>query len=122
MDKLFINDLTLHGYHGVLPEETVLGQPYITSVIFEFDASKAGISDALEATIDYRKAIAIVEKVVTGPPLKLIEAIAERIAHRLLEELPLAQAVTVRLTKPRPPVAAHFSGATIEIHRRRESQ
>jgi len=119
MDKLTIHDITFIGYHGALPEENVLGQPFITSLTFELDLRPAGISDDLGATIDYRTAIAVVEQVITGEPVKLIETIAERIVSRLLEELPLAIAVTVRLTKPRPPVPVNFAGATVQIRRER---
>lgn len=121
MDKISLNDLTFYGYHGALPEENVLGQPYTTSVILEVDTRTAGETDHLSDTIDYRQAIAIVREVVTGPSFKLIEAVAEQMAARLLEELPLARAVTVRLTKPRPPVAENFAGVTLEIRRERTS-
>jgi 7,8-dihydroneopterin aldolase/epimerase/oxygenase len=120
MDKLFVNDLSFYGFHGALPEENILGQPYVTSLIFELDTRRAGETDRLEETVDYRQAIEAVREVVTGQPCKLIETVAHRIAQRILAEMPLVQAVTVRLTKPRPPVAASFNGVTIEIRRERE--
>lgn len=119
MDKIILNDLRFYGYHGALPEENVLGQEYITSVTLEVDTRTAGETDELNQTIDYRKAITVIREVVTGPSLKLIETITHRIACRLLEELPMARAVTVRLSKPRPPVGVDLSGVTIEIRRER---
>lgn len=120
MDKIHLNDLTFFGYHGALPEENVLGQAYRVSLSFELDTREAAQSDDLTQTIDYRHAIVIAREVITGPPHKLIETVADRVATRLLTELPLARAVTVFLTKPHPPVGMDFSGVTIEIRRERE--
>jgi 7,8-dihydroneopterin aldolase/epimerase/oxygenase len=122
MDKIHLNDLSFHGYHGALPEENVLGQCYVASIIFELDTRRSGEADDLSQTVDYRQAIEIVRQVVTGPPVKLVETLAHRIAERLLDELPLAHAVTVKVTKPRPPVAAEFSGVTVEIRRERKDR
>lgn len=120
MDKLHIDDLTFYGYHGALPEENVLGQKYILSLTFELDTRKAARADDLKQTIDYRQTIDIVREVVTGPPHKLIETLADLIASRLLLQLPLIRAVTVRLTKPNPPVGIDLPGVTIEIRREKE--
>lgn len=119
MDKIHLNDLSFFGYHGALPEENVLGQAYRVSLVFELDTRRAAETDDLSKTIDYRNAIAVVRDVVTGPPHKLIETVADRIATRLLDEIPLARALTVSLTKPHPPVGVDLPGVTIEIRRDR---
>lgn len=120
MDQIHINDLRFFGYHGALPEENVLGQTYRVSLTFDLDTRYAAETDELNRTIDYRQAIEIVRQTITGTPYKLIESVAGHIAARLLAELPLAAAVTVRLTKPKPPVGVDFDGVTIEIHRTRD--
>lgn len=117
MDKIHLIDLTFFGYHGALPEETALGQAYRLSLTFELDTRAAAQSDDLTKTIDYRHAIAIAREIVTGPPHKLIETVADHVATGLLAALPLARAVTVQLTKPHPPVGMDFGGVTIEIRR-----
>lgn len=120
MDKLHLKDLAFFGYHGALPEENTLGQIYRVSLVFELNTHPAAEADDLNQTIDYRRAIAIVREAITGSPRKLIETVADRIATRLLAELPLARAVTVLLTKPHPPVGIDFPGVTIEIRRERK--
>ncbi len=119
MDTLQITDLAFFGYHGVLPEENKLGQTYRVSLELEFDARPAALTDTLNKTIDYRQAITIVREIVAGPPCKLIETVADRISHRLLEELPLITAVIVVLTKPHPPVGMEVKDVTIKIRRER---
>lgn len=121
MDKISLNDLSFYGYHGALPEENVLGQLYLVSLIFELDTRPAGENDDLTKTVDYRDAIHVVREVVTGPSVKLIETLAHQIAEKLLEHVTLASAITVRVTKPSPPVPVHFTGVTVEIRRERSS-
>ena len=53
MDKIFIKGATFYGYHGVLPEENVLGQTFVMDVTLFVDTKKAGQTDDLSATISY---------------------------------------------------------------------
>lgn len=122
MDTIRIHDLRFFGRHGALPEENSLGQIYQVSLSFELDTRAAAATDDLSRTIDYRQAIDIVREIITGPPLKLIETLADRIADSLLTECELAQAVTVQLTKPHPPVGIDLPGVTVEIRRERPTR
>ena len=45
---------------------------------------------------------------------RLIEALAEHIASKVLDTYTIIDALTVRLTKPHPPFDIHFEGVTIE--------
>ena len=45
--------MEFYGYHGVLPEETVLGQRFLVDVVAEIDLKEAGITDNLEESISY---------------------------------------------------------------------
>lgn len=42
MDKIYLNELTFYGYHGVLPEENTLGQTFIISLTLGVSTEKAG--------------------------------------------------------------------------------
>ena len=53
MDKIYVNGMEFYGYHGVLPEETVLGQRFLVDVVAEIDLKEAGITDNLEESISY---------------------------------------------------------------------
>ena len=54
---------------------------------------------------------------VEGEPCHLLEAVAERIARRLLE-LPRTERVTVRVHK-RPPIEGEFRSFGVEVVRER---
>lgn len=80
MDKIYLNELVFYGYHGVLKEETKLGQTFRVSLILDF-LPKAGISDSVEDTVSYADVYETVKEIVEGKPFKLIEALAEKL-HR----------------------------------------
>lgn len=119
MDTIYLNDLRFFGKHGALPEENVLGQIYRVSLAFELDTRPAANTDDLNLTLDYREAIAVVRRIITGPSLALIETVADKLARALLADFPIIQAVTVTLTKPHPPVGIDLPGVTLEIRRTR---
>ncbi len=119
MDKITISSLECYGYHGVFAEENRLGQRYMVDLEMRLDLSKAGGADDLEATIDYATVVQKIKAIVEGESVKLIERLAEQIAARLLVDYPLLDAVQVRVSKPTPPVAAHFSGVAVQIERER---
>src|SRR5690606_33473578 len=106
-------------YHGVFPEENRLGQQFIVDVTIGMDLSLAGQSDELEDTISYPDIYHTVQAIVEGEPLKLIEALTERIAQTVLAQYTKVMETTVRVTKPNPPFKANFDGVVTEVTRRR---
>lgn len=78
MDKIYLNELVFYGYHGVLKEETKLGQTFRVSLILGLSTKKAGISDSVEDTVSYADVYETVKEIVEGKPFKLIEALAEK--------------------------------------------
>jgi dihydroneopterin aldolase len=120
MDRIVLTGMRFYGYHGVMPEETKLGQPFAVDVELYADLRRAGITDDLAETIHYGHVYETVKRVVEGRPYKLIEAVAEQLAKQLLSGYPAAE-VVVRVHKPRAPIAGTFDGITVEVRRRREA-
>lgn len=119
MDKIYLNELVFYGYHGVLKEETKLGQTFRVSLILGLSTKKAGISDSVEDTVSYADVYETVKEIVEGKPFKLIEALAEKIASEVLTGYPLLEEVTVKLIKPNPPILGHYDSVAVEIERKR---
>ncbi|EAC2424531.1 dihydroneopterin aldolase [Listeria monocytogenes] len=119
MDKIYLNELVFYGYHGVLKEETKLGQTFRVSLILGLSTKKAGISDSVEDTVSYADVYETVKEIVEGKPFKLIEALAEKIASEVLTGYPLLEEVTVKLIKPNPPIPGHYDSFAVEIERKR---
>jgi dihydroneopterin aldolase len=119
MDKIRITGIKAYGHHGILPEEARLGQPFKVSLDLDLDTRPAAAGDDLALTVNYAAVIQHVEATLKGPPQRLIETLAERIAEKILLEFPLVQSVTVELQKPFAPVAASFEGISVVITRGR---
>ena len=114
--------MRFYGFHGVNPEERVLGQEYLVDLTVEMDLGGAGRSDRLEDTISYAHIYRAVKDVMEGEPRNLLEAAAQSIADRVLSEFPV-DSVTVRVKKPHPPIRGSIiESATVEIYRRRGNQ
>lgn len=107
--------MAFFGRHGVFPSERELGARFAVDVELEADLRAAGGSDRLEDTIDYARAYSMVQEVVEGEPCRLLEAVAERIAERLLE-LPRVSRATVRVSK-KPPLPGEFRSFSVEVSR-----
>jgi dihydroneopterin aldolase len=119
MDRILLNGLTFFGRHGCHAAENELGQKFIVDIALDCDLRAAGVSDALDDTLNYIAIYEAAKTIVEGEPAKLLEHIAEKIAAASLEH-DRVQAVTVRIRKPHIalPIALEFLG--IEITRRRD--
>lgn len=118
MDYIHVRDMQFFGYHGVLQEETVLGQRFRASVSLAVDIKKAGETDNLEHTVSYVGVYDICKEIIEGKPYKLIEAIAETIASRILSQYEgQVMGCRVEIIKPDPPIPGHYKEVAVEIVR-----
>ncbi|MBM2812620.1 MAG: dihydroneopterin aldolase [Chloroflexi bacterium] len=112
--------MVFYGYHGVLPEERTLGQRFLVDVEMRTDLRRAGGTDALSDTVNYAEVYTAVRDIVTGPPLQLIESVAERIAAHILGAHGSVESVRVRIRKPEVPLpGAILSSSEVRIERAR---
>lgn len=116
MDKIVIQGMTFYGYHGVYEEERRLGQRFVVDVWLYLDLQPAGQSDRLADTVNYADVYHEVARVLHGPSRQLLESLAEETAARLLNRFRIRK-VTVRITKPSPPIPGHCQCVGVEITR-----
>ncbi len=120
LDRIIMEGMQFYGFHGVNVEERSLGQSYVVDLAVELDLGVPGRSDRLEDTVSYTHLYRSVQKVLEGESKNLLEATAEAVARRILEEFPV-DAVQVRVKKPRPPIKGSFvENAVVEIYRVRD--
>lgn len=122
LDKIYLNQMAFYGYHGVFPEESKLGQRFFVDVILECDLKEAGQTDRLDLTVNYAEIYESTREIVEGKPYKLVESVAETLAARLLEKFPMVERVTIKVTKPDPPIRGHYDSVAIGITRGRENE
>jgi dihydroneopterin aldolase len=117
MDRILLEGMSFHGRHGVRPAEREQPQEFKVNVEVDCDLSEPGRTDRIEDTIDYRRIRAIAKEVIEGESVNLIEALASRIADRVLE-LPRVAEVSVRIAK-RPESMLPIDAAAVRITRTR---
>ncbi|MDA8194369.1 MAG: dihydroneopterin aldolase [Thermaerobacter sp.] len=116
-DWIRLFDLRFRSCHGVLDYERSTPQPFTVEIALGLDLAPAGRSDRLEDTINYARAVEVVASVLEGPPARLLESLAARIAQGLLSMDSRIVEVAVRVRKDNPPVSVLSGPAEVEIHR-----
>lgn len=111
---IFVNDIQLHAYHGVMPQEQLTGNDYLVSVSAQYPIDKAITTDDVQHTLNYAMVYDIVKEEM-GISSKLIEHVAGRIAQHLMKQFADISAVQVRITKLNPPMGAQCAGAGVEV-------
>lgn len=119
-DRIFYRGIVLFARHGVKAEEERLGQRFEIDLDCRLDLAPAGTSDDVALTVDYGEVYAVVRETVEGERFYLIEALAERIAARLLGRFAPISEVRVEIRKPAAPVPGVFDTVGVEIVRRRK--
>ena len=117
-DRIELHDMVFMGRHGILEQEQHEAQPFQVDVELWLDLQPAGLDDDLARTVDYGLVFEGVRSIVESTRFRLIEALAEAIAHELLADFP-ADEVTVRVRKPEAPIDGTLAWAGVEIQRRR---
>jgi len=117
-DRIALLGVAAVGHHGVLDVERHDGQPFVVDVVLELDLSTAGRSDSLADTVSYAEVAGDVMARITGPPVDLLERLAELIADDVLTR-PMVDAVEVTVHKPQAPVGHPFSDVSVQVRRER---
>ena len=117
MDRILLQGMVFSGRHGVTDAERARSQRFTVDIEVETSVSRAGRSDRITDTVDYRRLQTIAKEVIGGESAHLIEALAERIAARALE-VPGVRAVSVRVVK-RPVRMRPIDAAAVQIRRTR---
>ena len=117
-DRITITGISGHGFHGVLESERATGQVFVIDLVVETDIAAAAATDDLHKTVDYSAVALAVHEVIVGPPVNLIETLAERIAHMVLAQWPV-DAVEVTVHKPDAPIAVPVTRVSVQIRRER---
>lgn len=116
-DRVIIEGIGFYGYHGDLPQERELGQPFRVDVELMLHSAKAGKSDCIEDTIDYAAVVRRVVEIGQQEQFNLIEALAERLAAVILAEFSPDE-VSVRVTKPHSPIPFTVENVGVQIRRK----
>lgn len=112
--KIYLRNVRFHAFHGVLPQEGIVGNDYLVNLVLDYDFSSAMKTDDLQGTLNYAEVYQKVREEMAVPS-KLLEHVAGRIAHRLFSDFPEIQKLQLSITKVNPPMGADSDGTGVEV-------
>ncbi|WP_294202016.1 MULTISPECIES: dihydroneopterin aldolase [Chryseobacterium] len=116
MSRIYLENVKIYAYHGVLPEENSIGTYYILNAELHTDLWKAAGSDDLNDTVSYADINEIIHTEMEIKS-KLLEHVAGRIISGIHEKFPQIDYIKLKITKTAPPMKGEMQGAGIELEK-----
>ena len=117
-DKIYIRDLEIRCIIGVNQDERTEKQDVVINVILFTDTRKAGRTDALADSVDYKRVKKAILSLVESSEFLLIEKLADEIAKVCLDD---SKVQKVNVTVDKPDALRYTRSVAVEIVRTRES-
>lgn len=113
LDLVFIDDLRIQTVIGIFDWEREITQTVSLDLQMAFDISRAGKSDSIADTLDYKAVSKRLIQFVENSEFQLVEALAEHCARIVLEEFPVTW-LRLKLSKPGAVRGSSAVGVIIE--------
>ncbi len=114
-----VNGLSLYTHLGVTAAEREVGQRLILDIRLELADAAVTVTDRLEDTVDYGRVCEVAALVATQRSDKTLERLCGAVADRLLKDFD-AQVVSVKASKPEPPIPLPVEDVSVEVWRELE--
>ena len=115
---VFLKNVRFRAFHGVLPQERLVGGDFLLNLRVGYPIEKAMESDEVEDTLNYAALFDLVRQKMNKPS-QLLEHVAGRIVKAIMETFPAVTSVDLELTKLNPPMGADSDGAGIFLNVKR---
>lgn len=115
-DRIFIEGIKFHGFHGLTRMERQVGVRLSVDVSLELDLYPAGRNDDVKQALDYRKVHERVVEIGRGKSHRLLESYAMVVLEALFDEFPVEK-VTVRVRKETPVLDGIVDSVGVEMSR-----
>ena len=106
--------MKFYAFHGVLPQENLVGANYYIDLRLKTVFSHAAETDELEGTVNYADIHAAVkeEMQITS---QLLEHVCQRIARRIFHDFPTIESLDISLFKENPLMGAFAQRIGVEV-------
>lgn len=104
---IHLKDIQIYAYHGVLPQERIIGSFFYININIKTDFSLAAQTDQIKDTINYADLYEIVKHEMRIPS-QLLEHVCQRIAERLFHYYPTIEEIDIELNKENPPIIGAY--------------
>ena len=113
-----ITGLSLYTHHGVSAAEQEIGQRLVFDLSFEVGECDATVTDRVEDTVDYADVCQQVALAASERSYRTLERLCSAVADRMIDRYD-AETVTVRATKPEPPIPLPVEEVSVEVWKER---
>ena len=112
---ILLKGIRFYAYHGVAPQENLIGNEYIIDLKLGVDISKAMQTDEVTDTANYAEVYNVI-KTEMDISSKLLEHVGKRIVKKLFEQFATIEDIDLLLSKRNPPMGADIESTGIELH------
>ena len=116
MARISLEGMRFFAFHGVYPEEQILGTDYLVTVAVETSIVEAAKTDDLAKTVNYETIYQAV-KIEMEDRHDLIETLIDAIVNRLKFQFATLAAVDVLVKKLNPPLGGRVAFSAVEVEK-----
>ncbi|MGB3801693.1 MAG: dihydroneopterin aldolase [Lewinella sp.] len=113
--KIGLEDVRFHAPHGFFDEEQVMGNEFSIDVEVEAMIVEAAEYDDLGGTVNYATIYYLLQAEMKKPT-RLLEALAHRMAGRIMNQFDGVQSVRLKIRKLHPPLGGRVGAAFVEVN------
>lgn len=111
---IVLKGVKFYAYHGVAPQERIVGNNYEVNVKIGYPIAEAMETDRLEFTLNYAEVYEKI-KMEMDIPSRLLEHVAARIVNRLKSVYPDISSLELQLSKCNPPIVGDVEAASVIV-------
>lgn len=104
MNHIYVKNLEIYAFHGVMPQENVVGNKFLVNIRLDCDLTEAMMTDGIESSISYAEVIEVVKKEMAVTS-RTLENVVYRIKNALTKSFPGILSGTVSVSKVTPPIS-----------------
>ncbi|MBC6995671.1 dihydroneopterin aldolase [Neolewinella lacunae] len=113
--KIGLEDVRFYAPHGFFKEEHLMGNEFRIDVEVEASITGAAQEDDLGGTVNYATIYYLLQAEMKKPT-QLLEALAYRMANRIMNQFESVLSVHLRLRKINPPLGGSVGAAVVEVN------
>ncbi len=118
MFSIQLENLEFKSFHGLYPEEKIIGGSFIVNLSVHFAMSnKKNI--LIDQTVNYEKLFEIVSKHMNRPT-ELLENLVVIIADDVFNQINQVQQINISITKKNPPIQQFIGDVSVSYQSKRD--
>ena len=116
ISTVHINRLALYGYHGVMPQERIIGAMFYVTLHIDLEVKdEAILDDNLAGTVSYADIVQSVREEMSVSSA-LLEHLAYRVGHKLITDFSSIKSLNIRIDKENPPCGANVAAIGVSMN------